>query len=64
MKTWLVYCPRCAGAFTGAVAPGNADFEKTVRCVQCNREIDANNGRFVVLKSKYKEEPVDLLKVG
>lgn len=63
MKIWLVYCPSCGKACTGAKPPGHADFEKKVQCVICGKELDASNGKFIKGRFSVKKEPVDLLSV-
>jgi len=63
MRIWLVQCDTCRGAFTGAKPPGHPEFEKTVQCVSCNKDLDATNGRFVYHKVPEKKEEIDLLSV-
>jgi hypothetical protein len=61
---WLVYCPHCGKAATNAHPPGTVDFSERVRCVLCNRELDAKVGRTLLRPTVIaKSKPFDLLSV-
>ncbi len=63
-QLWMVYCPRCNKADTGAVPPGGVDFSPIVRCVICSRKLDAKKGRFVLHPIRLKKQKeADLLSV-
>jgi hypothetical protein len=64
-QIWLVHCPYCVGAFTAAVGPNYPDFSEVVSCNRCNRDIDANKGKWSMRPVRLKKpKPVDLLKVS
>jgi len=60
---WLVYCPHCGKAATGAVAPRAIGYEPRVSCVLCNRTINAAKGAFQYHKTNITETKRDLLSV-
>lgn len=62
-KVWIVYCPHCDKSVTGAIPPKNTGFVETVKCVLCNRPINAKNGHFVLHPVILKKEEPDLLGV-
>ena len=61
---WMISCPKCNKATTGAEPPKSADFVAVVPCNLCNEPLDAANGHFVLHPVRIKKpEPIDLLAV-
>ena len=56
LQHYLVYCRHCGKAITEALPPDHPEFSKVVRCVMCNRELDATRGRFSLHPVRLKPE--------
>lgn len=63
VKIWLVFCPHCNRPTTSAPPPGSADFSRYVRCVLCNRKIDAKEGHVSIHPRIVKQKKFNLLEV-
>lgn len=64
VKLWLAHCKNCNKTVTTALPPNSVNFVEFVKCVLCDRRINARNGHFVYHQKRIKRETVDLLKVG
>jgi len=63
-QLWIVRCPQCPSACTGAEPPGSAEFIEFVPCVLCGTMLDVKLGRYVKRQVRpVQEEPIDLLSV-